>query len=465
MSSMLRRLKALPADRSGAVAILLAIAVIPLSIAALGAVDVSRAFSTKTQLQDALDAATLAGAREPTDDINEIRRVAKIAFDQNRVNAPFEVTAGPVFNLKDNNRVVEGDASATVDTILAHLVLNGQDMRVNAHSEVRRAGANLEVALVLDVTGSMNNPPSKMAALKAAATELVDIVVADRQTPFFSKIALVPYSSAVRLGDKAATVRGDLTNGVARIGDGQGSDKSEYAARFDKIEFPALYGSQPRETFHATPCVTERTADKHEYDDVSYRTAFVGRHYAPATRASDCLSAQVMPLTSSKTALKDSIARLQPQGSTAGHIGLAWGWYMVSPNWADLWTGEGQAKPYNTPDLVKVVVLMTDGEFNTIYRYGVVAKDSLPGSPRPQINDNSDNGSNRKQALELCKNMKKKDVVVYTVGFQLVEPTAIEIMEKCATSGEHAYLPDSGLELREAFRAIGHDIARLHISR
>jgi Flp pilus assembly protein TadG len=463
MSGMVEALRRLGQDRSGGVAVMLALSLIPLSIAALGAVDLQRAMSTKSQLQDALDAATLAGAREPTDKLADIRKVAAASFAQNSLEAPYTVTAGPVFGLTENNRVVTGDASASVDTLLAQLLLGGKDLVVDAHAEVRRAGANLEVALVLDVTGSMNQPSTKMAALKAAATELVDIVVSDQQTPFFSKIALVPYSNAVNPGPaNAAALRGALKAGVAKL-EGTGSDKKEIEAGYLKIEFPAVGEILPV-TFEATSCVTERTG-KHEYDDASYKTAFVGRHYAPASRKSDCLDEQIMPMTSDKAALKKRIEGFTPQGSTAGHIGLAWGWYMISPNWADLWTGQGKAQPYKTRDLVKVVVLMTDGEFNTIYRHGVVARDSLRGSPSPKINEDSDNGAPKNQALKLCENMKKEDVVVYTVGFQLTEPNAIEIMNTCATSAEHAYLPDTGVELKSAFAAIGHDIARLHISR
>src|SRR3546814_19781433 len=70
---------------------------------------------------------------------------------------------------------------------------------------------DVEVSRVLDVTGSMQHD---MDDLRAAANELVDIVVQDLQVPFYSKIALVPYSAAVNVGDYVEDARGSYTNGT-----------------------------------------------------------------------------------------------------------------------------------------------------------------------------------------------------------------------------------------------------------
>ena len=49
---------------------------------------------------------------------------------------------------------------------------------------------------------------------------------------------------------------------------------------------------------------------------------------------------------------------------------------MLAPNFASLWPAASQPAAYNTPNLIKVVVLMTDGSFNTVYCNGVIAADS-----------------------------------------------------------------------------------------
>src|SRR5690606_17101738 len=79
-------------------------------------------------------------------------------------------------------------------------------MPVGGHSEVDRSSRNIEVALVLDVTGSMAG--QRIIDLKKAARELVDIIVQPIQTPYYSKLALVPYSMGVNVGSRANALRG-----------------------------------------------------------------------------------------------------------------------------------------------------------------------------------------------------------------------------------------------------------------
>src|SRR3546814_14061423 len=90
-------------------------------------------------------------------------------------------------------------------------VLGTDSTDVAATAEATLASRDVEVSLVLDVTGSMQHD---MDDLRAAANELVDIVVQDLQVPFYSKIALVPYSAAVHVGDYAEDVRGSYTTGT-----------------------------------------------------------------------------------------------------------------------------------------------------------------------------------------------------------------------------------------------------------
>src|SRR5690242_7469268 len=53
-------------DRSGQIALMFALAMLPISLGVGAAVDYSRAGSVKAQLQSALDAAVLAGAADQT---------------------------------------------------------------------------------------------------------------------------------------------------------------------------------------------------------------------------------------------------------------------------------------------------------------------------------------------------------------------------------------------------------------
>jgi hypothetical protein len=173
--------------------------------------------------------------------------------------------------------------------------------------------------------------------------------------------------------------------------------------------------------------------------------------------------------------LEDQINALTDGGSTAGQIGIAWAWYMVSPNFASLFTGEGRPNAYDPSKTLKAVVLMTDGEFNSPFCKDVIASDAGTGSggAASHINCRATNGEPFAQSVALCTAMKRENVVVYTVGFNLSTgrgksgiDTAVEVMEACATNKDtHFFMANSGTDLKEAFQAIGRDITRLRIAR
>src|SRR3546814_10272393 len=79
-------------------------------------------------------------------------------------------------------RTVTVTANATIPTFFMR-VLGTDSTDVAATAEATLASRDVEVSLVLDVTGSMQHD---MDDLRAAANELVDIVVQDLQVPFSS---------------------------------------------------------------------------------------------------------------------------------------------------------------------------------------------------------------------------------------------------------------------------------------
>ncbi|MBX9746572.1 MAG: VWA domain-containing protein [Hyphomonadaceae bacterium] len=160
------------------------------------------------------------------------------------------------------------------------------------------------------------------------------------------------------------------------------------------------------------------------------------------------------------------IASLGATGTTAGQIGFAWGWYMLSPNFAYLFSGEGRPASYDPENTLKVAVLMTDGEFNTHYCSGVAARDASGVTAADRINCDAPNGSGFSQAEQLCDAMKDEGIVVYTVGFDLGGVAgAADVLEYCATSPSHFFNADNGTELRQAFQQIARAIQQLRITR
>jgi len=444
--TLMGRLRGVMRDEGGAAAVFFALALLLLTPLTLGLVDVYMSTTQRGQLQDALDTATLYAARSTATTTQEIDTIGDAALRANLVLHQGQTIVASNFVL-DGVKVISS-AEITPPGISPQI---WNQANLKASSEVIRNSNNVEVALVLDTTGSMASG-TKMADLKAAAKELVNVVVQDVQTPYYSKVGIVPYATAVNVGSYATQVRGSVSSGTS-------TTPGKTTFQFTNADSPSA-----TKKFLITTCVTERTgADA--YTDTSPLTSPLGRHYGPT---STCGPVEITPMSTNKTTLRSQIDGLTAAGSTGGHIGVAWGWYMVSPNFAAIWPSGSKPAAYGTVDLLKVVVLMTDGEYNSSYYNGVISKDSTSGSGGADvhINKNASNGHSFDQAQALCAAMKNKGVIVYTVGFQVVnDQRARDLVNGCATDAKRVYMANSGADLKNAFKAIGQEINSLRLSK
>lgn len=525
MSRLTRLFRRLGRDDRGAIAIQFALLAIPLSILVFALIDLGRISLQRHQMQDALDAATLIAARSTAVTDAELEAVGDPAFLAEAAGLNLSLAASNAsFKAGTGNHIV-GTATATVKPIIANLWTSA-DFNVTATSDVIRSSKNLEVAVVLDITGSMSG--TRIADLKTGASDLVDIVVKEDQAPFYSKVAIVPYSVGVNVGGYAEAVRGPVTaraiTGVSKanaavvtsnahgfiVGDKvtisgvsgptllNGNTYSVTAASTNTFTINANTSSAPKyvsggvascdtstnpgclnfsftsvnftnETRKLSTCVTERTGT-YAYTDIAPSVAPVGRNY-PTPSSNPCPSASITPLSSDRDALKKQINALSIGGSTAGQVGFAWGWYMISPNFGYLWPYETQRPaPYNTKDLVKVVVLMTDGAFNTPYCKGVIAKDagSGSGSANDHINCTATNGDAFSQTRKLCEAMHNDalKLTIFTIGFDVGnDANAVNMLKYCASDAQHYYFPANGSELKTVFKSIAQEISSLRIAK
>ncbi|WGM32061.1 pilus assembly protein [Brevundimonas sp. NIBR11] len=216
-------------DTRGNIAMISAFVIPVLLLITFGGIDIHRASTVKANLQDSLDAATLAAARSPYTTDADITRVGLASLQANL--APYKdislQTAGTTFKL-DNTGAVVGDARVNVSALVANIILpmvgqgTGDTIPVKAHSEVLRSNNRVEVALVLDNTGSMAG--TKLSNLKAAATDLIDrLEAADSRSiePDAIKISLVPFSQTVRVVQGGSnTVPSYMSNANTHTGGG-----------------------------------------------------------------------------------------------------------------------------------------------------------------------------------------------------------------------------------------------------
>jgi len=235
-------------------------------------------------------------------------------------------------------------------------------------------------------------------------------------------------------------------------------------------------------TFKYTPCAVERTTTTHASLDTSPAIAPVGIQYA-TIRNSDypgsitleaCPNSEIVPLTSKTADLESSVNAFVAQGSTAGHIGLAWAWYMLSPTFTGgipTWpTSPINSKPsaYLDDDTVKVIILMTDGEFNTMYHFGVPSKNADLANATTRSNTDAPLGTSFQQAYALCDEIKKPayDILIYTIGFGITKGGAGDtFLKTCATKESNYKTASDAATLEAAFRDISDELSNLRVSR
>jgi len=171
---MRRRLAAFGRDRSGAVAIFVAVVIIPL-VGALGlATDAARGYMVKARLQQALDAAALAGGKamfSPHRD-EDVRMFFEANFPPGFMGA----TVSPLrIEVDPTSTYITVSAEATIETTFTR-VLGFETLTVAASTEVTRTVDQLDLVLSIDMSGSMCDPCSKIEAARDAALTLVDIL-------------------------------------------------------------------------------------------------------------------------------------------------------------------------------------------------------------------------------------------------------------------------------------------------
>jgi len=182
-------------DRRGNVATIFALLAVPAFGVIGAAVDYREANRVRTQLQEAADAGALAGARalhlSDAAVTDAVQRYLAANLPRELANTPFRVT------IRDDRRTIVVTLNRTVPTQILPVV-GVRSFDVAASSEATYGNDRVEVALALDVTGSMAN---HIGALQQAARQLVEILFMGEQTSRNVSVSLVPYAAAVNIGN------------------------------------------------------------------------------------------------------------------------------------------------------------------------------------------------------------------------------------------------------------------------
>lgn len=510
MFGLFRRLRS---DTHGNVAVITALSLAPLMLASLGALDIARATAAKLELQDALDAAALATAKSTLNDPNILQQTGDRIFHQNLAFDADVALRSDTFTFGEGGTVVATAAAAVRPLIIGFIT--GGDLQIGAHTEVKRAGYELEIALVLDNTGSMAG--TKIANLKTAASNFIDSMAqaaAQTTDPNAVKISLVPFSQTVRVGAQYAAAAWIDQNGSSPINNEIFSDASGnpvWANRFTLLsQLGTSWGGcvEMRQAPYDiqdtapdagatlfTPYFAPDEPDRGGTYNNSYlpdgafakgtswkvrqgavakyvRTSGLSTNFGPNA---GCSMQPLQRLTTDYAGLKSAVSGMQASGDTNIPLGLMWGWHTLSPNAP---FSDGVA--YQTPKHKKIVILMTDGQnqmtgsgnANGSYYSGagyvwqgrVLQAD---GTPLNAFHSQAQRTAALDDRLEkLCANMKAsdKDIEIYTMRVEVVGG-ASTVLQDCASGADHYFDVTNSNQLDAVFQQIAGQIASLHLSK
>ncbi len=406
-------------------AVQFALLALPMCVLAFGLMDVNRATVAKQQLQDALDAATLLAARTTTATTDTaLTAVGQPALSANLTNLAGGALSSSSFHL--NGSYIDSSATVQLTPIVANLWMSG-NMNITATSQVVRTMDDLEVAMVLDNTGSMSQTlgsTTKITALKSAASTLVDTLAAaaaNSTDPNAVKYAVIPFSMTVNVGStyqNASWITGVQPSSTGYGGLAKDIFTTASTNRFTMLSQMGLtwggcvesrpypYDVQDTAPAPGTPdtmFVPYFAPDEPDANVVTYNgskityqnnyitqdkptpstsTSWSVRQGAVAKYASGnksnitsagktaghgpnegCATAPLQRLTTSASTAKTTLNSMVATGNTNVAMGLMWGWHAVSPN-----SPFADGVAYGTAHHDKIIILLTDGDnTNDVY--------------------------------------------------------------------------------------------------
>ncbi len=411
-------------DRQGVVAAITAMLVIPLVLAIGLAIDASRMFLVRAKLSQAVDAAALAAgqASDAAAVEADAQRIFAINYPEAYMGAGVD---RPEVNYDEDTGQVEIIARTALPTVFMQLA-HVDTLDVEARALVVREQRGMELALVLDVTGSMCQPCTKRDGLKQAARDLIGIVYGPNDTAEDLYVAVVPFAERVNIGN-TTTRRNWLSPRANSSWNGCTDQRSGDAAIDD------------------TPPANAKFSAVQSYS-YSYREN--GRTYT-ATDSADCPSVQVLPLTASKQTVLSRINALGASGYTRIDIAAGWGWRVLSERWQGLWGATGLPLG-NDAETSKVVVLMTDGQNDV--------KNTYPDPGEKTLEDAAD-----QSLADACEMMKENEIIIFTVAFQA--PEAVQpLLRECASSPANYFNSPTVEDLRRSFRQIAGRLSALRLA-
>ncbi len=506
-------------DESGASFVLFAMTMMVMVGAAALVLDYGHATKVHARQQAALDAATLAASDVlgTTDAQDRGDNIAGAFYNANTKRNPDGTISK--LNLDTGTGQVSATGDTPVDTWLMR-VFGVKQIPVKARTVIARATGTVEVALVLDNSGSMS---SEMDTLKTAAKEMAGILFVGAEGTEKVRVGLVPFAASVNVGPAKAWESWIDSGGASPVHHENTNGTYSRFALFDAIGVPwagcvevrpAPYDVNDALPVAATPATlfvpmfAPDEPDPVNSDGQTYPNSYlrddggscprqerICTSYSRRGNCQDwrtvpispdvaqrrvckyngqtayyssgpnynCTTAAILPLTSTKSELVNAIDGMVANGWTNILQGTTWGWRVLSSAQP---FAEGRSE--SDGDNQKFLVIMSDGENTYQTRsnhnksmygaFGYTAKGRLPElQPASTMTT---------KTLTACSNAKAAGITIFTVAFRdaVTSSAARDLLQSCASHPSQALLASDGPALKKAFENIGRQITQLRIA-
>lgn len=392
----------------GTVAAIAAVCMMAMIMLCTLALDGAFVIRNKQYIQNALDMAALSGAKlvhDDTIDDDALEAKIKSAFVSNLATSKVSLSCDPTVSSFDRD---VGTVTATVDCYFKPMLAGAiapSSVKIAASSKTILPQVKIDVAMAFDLSASMNNN-NRLVDLKDAAKAAASTLINSGETGNI-RVSFAAYSSGINVG-----VYGDYVQGDTDI-------------------IPLSHSNTP------VNCLHERGGSAAWDDSAPGADAYFSEYNNVA-----CDNTGIFPLSPDLTDFETAVDDLLARGTTAGQVGVAWSWYLLSPNWAHVWPSESEPLAYNVAGTAKVMILMTDGKFNRREYRGL--------------------GTSSEQAEKLCTEMRSKGIHIYSVAFHAPEEGE-NTLSACAGQADRYFEATSRAGLIAAYQDIAGSIVDLRI--
>ena len=439
------------------------------------AIDGARMFYVKDVLQKSLDSAGLAAGHAMEATTMEADAAEFFAANIASVDA-WLTSSNMIAQVSQDNKTITLTGTASIAASFTSL-FGYDEITMSATTEISRETRGMELAIVMDNTGSMYWS-GKMGAAKEAATLLIETVYGDADTSSNLWVGVVPYVAHVNVGSQHQNWLS--TAGQAKIDNGDFLPTTwkgcVFARPGNEDQTDTVPATAPIEPWYwdDEPNYSSYYKANNWIDDDGNRSVYEANSRTYAKGPNRGCGQEILPLVESKATVLASIDEMAPWsfGGTASPVGLVWGWRVLSEKWQGLWGGDTPPTlplANDTPFMDKVLVVLTDGKNEFISRtsalggsdytaYGTI--DQWGYSSIYTARDELDS-----RFATICQNIKNDGIIIYGITFGSTPDTATKsAFEACATKPAFYFHAPSNGELQNVFDTIGRQLSNLRLS-